>query len=518
MGMTPQVKMRSHKINILHRMSKYFILLLIPLLHALFTAIYHLVSSLLLMQRPGSLSDFFYQWWFDLSMLVLILLIGVYAWFVFVFSIDERGITVEQGILLRQKSFFPFARVTAMSVEHPWYFRPFGIAYLTVDTNGGNAKQTDFSVWIHADRAGELLEYYHTLTEQAALPSNHSPSSSPKTVGMLKKHILFFSLITSSSLTGVLYLYAILKQTGNFLGEEFSKQLVDRFTWVATFLSFGAPPLLSIVAYTMVISWAISFLFTLLRYLRFSITRTDSMLRIKIGLFSPRRVSIVVKRINFVFLRQSLAARLLGIASVFLHCAGYGKDKKDFSVLIPAGGKTVLSKQLETLLPEFSLAPRSIRPRINDFTRFITVPTMILVGVLVGAFLGFHFTTRFDTIIWIALFVLGIPALLFLLVKIYAFSFSGIGVDDDAVTLYYTKGFQIITSMIPLSKITSMELSQAVYHHTTGACHLSVYTMAEKTQKQTVVNLQRVRVEELLIPHLMPYLRMEQISAEDTTV
>lgn len=499
MTVTPQTKMRSHKINILRTMSKYLILLLIPLVHTL-------------VDQRNDLTSFLRGRWLDLFLVALILLIGVYAWFVFVFFIDDDGITVQRGVLLRRKSFFPFARVSAVSVEYPWYLRPFRIAYLTVDTNGGNAKRTDFSVWIHANRARAVLRHYNALSGGA--PKHGSKSEKTQTVGMHHKYIVFFSLITSSSLTGVIYLYAILKQSGNYLGKEFPQQMVDRFAALAQLVSFGAPPLLAFVAYALLICWAISFVFTLLRYLRFSITRTRSALRVKIGLFSPRRVSIVVKRINFVFLRQSLTSRLLGLASVFIHCTGYGKDKKDFSVLIPAGGKKTLYQQLQVLLPEFSLTPRSVRPRINDLTRFITSPTVMLLGVLVGTFLAFRMTTKFDTIIWIALFVLGIPAVGFLLVKIYAFFFSGIGVDDHAVTLYYTKGFQIITSMIPISKITAMEISQAFYHHTTGACHVSIYTMAEKTHKQTVINMNRARIEELLMPNLMPYLQIEQIPAE----
>lgn len=483
-------KRRAHPIHILQRISRYLILLVIPLIRALMDA-----------------QDDVYGWlsgsWFDLLVVAAILGFGLYNWFVFTFMVDDRSFKIDQGIFLKSERWIPFAKVTAISLEKPWYFRPIGAVRLKVDTDGGGAKHPDFSITLKSDVADEITRQY-----KQSLPLSNDQDRA-FTPGNL--YIIIFSILSSSSLTGIIYLYAAFRQAGDILGKDLSNRLVNRFADLANLVSFGLPPLFAFVAAVILLCWAISFTLNLLKHLRFTVARIQSQLDITFGLFSIRKFSIMVKRINFLYLRQSLMLSMLGVTSVFIHCTGYGKQKTELSVLMPSGRKKLLHKKLKLLLPEFLFLPRVLKPRRADMMRFIMIPVLVVVAIMACGMIALLNIQGFDSMIWFLMIVLGIPAIWWLVVKGYAYRFTGIGLDSTTITLYYTHGFKVITSAIPVRKVSMIELSQSMFQKSTNACDVLIFTNAENKQKQTVVNLNQSEVQERLLPMLLPRLTLEQV-------
>ena len=82
-------KRRSHLINILENTSRFLILLLLPLIRALFAT------------QVG-----FYEWlsgaWFDLLVLGVIIALGVYGWYSYTYFVSKAGILIQKGIFFRK--------------------------------------------------------------------------------------------------------------------------------------------------------------------------------------------------------------------------------------------------------------------------------------------------------------------------------------------------------------------------------------------------------------------------------
>jgi putative membrane protein len=470
-------KIRSHPINILENTSKYLILLLFPVIRALFTT-------------PDGFTAWLSGAWFDLLIIGLILALGIYQWYSFTFSIDSAGIYMEKGILLKQSRNLPFQNMTAISVERPWYFLPFRAVRVKADTDGGSPRKSDFSITVTTTLSDELLWI-----------SKASFSSEPNITRIYiprNLYIVFFSFLTSNSITGVFYLFATLSQTGKILGKEFSEKLMNTFTDLAIVLNFGLPPFFAVIAYIILGCWGISFLLNMERHLRFSTSRLGGTLDIKCGLFSRHHYSITVKRINFLLIRQSLLSKLFGFMSVFIHCTGYGKEKNELSVLFPAGMNHDIQSNLNLILPDIPFAKKQIKSKLLYLSRFLFPPGCLILTVLALGLFAIYEFPDFRGLFTFLLIIAEIPCIWWLFVKIFSFFFTGIGVSDDVVTLYYTYGYQILSCSIPKHKISKIEISQSLFQLTTQCCDVLFYTYAEKRKRHRVPSLNLPEVMELL--------------------
>lgn len=471
---------RSHPINIFEKISRFLILLLLPLLRALFT----------LLLSGGGLYPWLEGAWFDILIVLLIIGLGVYNWYVYVFSYDEDGIYVSKGIFIRQQRYLPYRTISAVSMEYPWYFFPIRAVRLNADTDGGGKKHADFAITVKKEIAQDLLKASKTAylftgqLQRCYIPKN--------------LYIAIFSFISSNTLTGVLYVAASISQAGNIFGKEVESYIYESFTKVANVLAFGLPPAAAIVAYSILICWLVSFSINLVKHLRFEVSRCGGILDVKTGLVTRRRFSIRVGRINYLMIRQSLLSKVFGFFSVFIQCTGYGKKQNELSVLMPSGESRDIKANLRMLLPEIATAKKQIKPKLKNLSRFLIPPIGLTLGILAVGILGIYFFPWLKTVLVFFIIILEIPSVWWLVVKTFAFFYTGIGVNDKSVTLYYTRGYRIITSVIPKHKLTKMVTSQTLFQLSTKCCDVVFYTFGEGIQKQKVLNMNLPEVKALL--------------------
>lgn len=468
---------RSHPINILENTSRYLILLLFPVLRALLTS-----------------GDGIYAWlqgaWMDLCILGLILILAIYRWYVYTFYFDKKGIYITKGAIIRQKRYLPFEELTAVSVEAPWYYYPIKTVRLKADTDGGNPRAADFAITTDKDTAEKIIAFSKRKLEiKKGIRRFYIPGN---------LYIAIFSLLTSNSITGVLYFATSISQAGNLFGKEFEQRIVTGFTKVANILAFGLPPAAAIIGYAVLGFWFLSFVINLLKHLRFEASRQGDSLEVKAGLFTRRRYAIAVNRINYLLIRQSLLSKLFGFFIVMIQCTGYGKAKNEMSVLMPSGEETELKSNLAILLPDIPLIERKIKPKLVNLSRFLIPPLTLIGAVLAVGLLGVHYFPGFRSSMLFLLVIAEIPCVWWLVVKIFSYCFTGIGCDEDTVTLYYTFGYQVITSSIPKEKISKIEISQTLFQISTKCCDVTFYAYAEGRKKQKILNMNLTEVRELL--------------------
>ena len=270
---------RPHPLNILENTTKYFYLLLLPLLRGL------------LFSRNG-----FYDWlsgaWFDLLIISAILLFAVLRWTFTRYACDRNGIYINRGVLATQKSYLPYRRLTMVYTEYPFYFRPFRVMRLKADTDGGYVHSTDFSVTVGKKEALRIFD----LSQGVIRPAE----GIKKVYHPRWFYVAILSLITSNTLSGVIFASAFISQSGSILGKEFEERLMDQLTNLARILAFGLPPAAAFVAYVILGGWLISFLMNVLRHIRFHVTRQDNCLEIRTGVITPRSYSIQASHINLI--------------------------------------------------------------------------------------------------------------------------------------------------------------------------------------------------------------------------
>ena len=330
---------RQHPLYVVHAFSKYLLLLIFPLLR-----------SLLLLR--GDVWAWVRGTWFDLLIVVLIILFGVVQWRSIRYSLGEKGVYVESGFLVQEIRYLPYKNLSSIAVEEPFYLRPLRIARVRLETDGGSLSRADAALLLRRSQVEEVLE--------AALT--------------------------------VLFASTFISQSGKILGETFERLLVDSIARIIRVLAFNIPPAAAIIAAVLLGGWAIAFLMTLISHLGFHATRENRLLSVRVGILTKKEAYMAVERINYVQLRQSLLTKLCGFCSAFLNCTGYGKEKNELAVLFPAVEQQDLRRTLRLILPEIKVSPRRYKPYIKVLTRFLIPPvTLIFAAAAVFGLAWFLF-------------------------------------------------------------------------------------------------------------------------------
>ncbi len=486
---------RPHPINILENTTKYFYLLLLPLLRGL------------LFSRNG-----FYEWlrgaWFDLLIIGVILLFAMLRWAFTRYRFGATGIHISRGVGMVQRCYLPYDRLTMVYAEYPFYFRPFRAVRLKADTDGGYLRATDFSITIGKQEAAALLDSFQLILCPAeAIKKIYHPRWF---------YVAILSLITSNTLSGVIFASTFVSQSGNLLGKEFEEKLMDQLTTLARVLAFGLPPAAALVAYVIFGGWLISFLMTVLRHIKFQVTRQDNCLRIQTGVITPRHYTIQAGHINLVEIRQSLITKLLGLYTGFIHCSGYGKQKNELSVLIPAADKQEAKRNLSILLPEIPLNKRQFRPKLRTLSRFLLPPSLIVLAVFVVFGLLYLFFPQLRSLILFIWIMAEIPGVWWLFVKIASYFHTGIGKENGVYTFYYTYAFSFFTTSIPEAKLSQLQFRQSAFQKATHCCDVIILSYSEGRKRLVVPNLYVDEVNKIF--NIRVYAKGEKLFGKESMV
>lgn len=464
----------SHPVNIFEHTTKFLVLLVFPLLRALFYSGFNLRGWL-----AGA--------WFDILTVCLILALGALAWFKYLYILDEDGIRIKKGIFIIRKRFIPYHRLSMVSLVRPFYLAPFFALRVCADTDGGSPRTPDFIITVNVSE----LDF---IKQKVTYP--FSKGHEIKRVYRPKNfYIAVLSFVVSNSLAGVLLVSTFISGLGKVLGQEAETLLVGKLTELAQKLAFGLPPIAAIIGIGVLGGWAVSFSINLVRHLRFCVTRQGGSLDITGGLITRREYLVAVKRINLIELRQSLVTKLVGLYTTLIHCNGYGKGKDELSVLMPAGHRKDVMQTIKLLLPEIPVCKPTVRPKIRYLSRFMIPPLSFLgVTLLAIIILYFLFPMLRDILFFIGVMLI-IPSVWYLGVKIISYKHTGVGVYSTgeslvAYTFCYTYAYTIKTVAVPAERIAKLTIRRSLFQVMSGCCDLVILTYSEGKKRHVVPNLE----------------------------
>lgn len=471
---------RSHPINILEKTSRFLILLTLPLLRAVISGIMAII------QGDITLIQWFYEWargsWFDILTLCTIIFLGFSSWFRYVYNLSDDGILIRQGVLFPRFRFISFNKISVITIENTYYLRPFKAAKLSADTDGGGVKHSDFEITMRRKQVEELIQLMKNATirknvlKKVYLPKNF--------------HIAVLSFLSSNSLTGVLFVYALVTGASRIFGQEVEDHFVEQITHYASFFASDKMPIMTaVLTFVIVIGWLISFSKNLVRHLKFSAIRHGGLINIESGVFTKHQYYIATKRINLVELRQNISTKIFGLYTTSIHSNGYGKKKDELSVLMPAGSNRDITENLQILVPEIPFTKREIQPKLKYLTRILMPTTACMVATLYLTNKGKHIFPDFSQFVsYLGLMgVIGFG--MYFVVKVISFFHTGIGASNKTFTLYYTKGLQIKTVSVPKKRIVKTKIKRSIFQLSAGSCDVIFYTASEGTVRHKVANM-----------------------------
>ncbi len=460
---------REHPINILRYAAKNIWLMIFPILRGWRSIRLNPVA--------------FYHWlqgaWFDLLTLLVIAGIGYIRWRCAGFRAGETAFTLQSGVLVRRKTEIPYRNLAAVTAEHPFWLRPFFAVRLRLDTSADVLQTPHVKLLIRRTD-------YRVLKQRL-----HVPIADPKhtTYRPHWLNIVFFSLIFSSSLSGVVYIATFFFQFGRLFDLFLQESPARRFTNVTSEVTsevsdkLGSslaianqiPPIALGIAIVLLCAWLLSFCTNMLRYIGFRYEQQANTLRIREGVLTRRRYTLSTQHINYVDLRQNMLMKLCRVMSVHLNCAGYGTSKHELPVMVPIiRRKEILDRQGIHLTSPLALRNQMRIPLSSWLTYlcggFVAVAVLPFAAILLRALFP-----RLTDFVTFALIMLEIPAIWYLLVKIVEWLTTGITLADSQLCIRYCFGFRFHTILADTKNLAKVQILITPFQRLNHKCNLIFY-------------------------------------------
>lgn len=458
-----------HKIAILKYTTANFWLLLIPL-----------VRGLIAMRFD------FYRWlrgaYLDIIVILAIIGIAVIRWLFDRYDIQEEGIFISSGVFIRNEFLLPYKALACATSKRALWFRPIKAVTLSLDSDSHSAK---------SKRGKADVQLIMPLNDYTEI-YNKMPDESTKTrisYYASKYNLIFFSLVFSSTLSGVIFLGTLFIQGGRIVGNELEEMFINAVSDVTNVVQTivkGVTPFS--VALTLVIaaSWGFSFFSNLLRHINFMVQRCGKNIFVENGFFSRWKYFINYSRINYADLRQNLLMKICRVMSVHVSCTGYGKDKNEIPVFVPITTRNRVIGSMQMILPNFTISNNSMRPKKGYILPFIMPPIIMILSFPAAAYFAMRLFPAWDSVIKFLLVMGEIPSVYLLIVKTVAKFTTGIGSGEETVTLRYCAFYQFHTVIVPKNKIVYVRLTQTIFQRFNKSCDVKIYTRGERASKHRI--------------------------------
>lgn len=474
---------REHPLRIIRYSIRNIWLLAFPLMRSIFS----------MRAAPKGFLHWIQGTWFDLLILLLILGFGWLRWFFRKFTIEKGDLCVHEGIFLRHSRYLPAERLSALTLEYPFWLKPVGGMYLYADTASGVPHASDLRLLI---RRRDAEKFRKTLPKmQPVCRHGYRQRVRPW-------RILLFSVIFSSSFSGALYTAAFWFQGGRIsrdLLEEFA--LPQRLGEISEELArrlYGIPPAAVTIGIIVLSTWLLSFVNNLLRYGSFYMETDRRMLFVSSGILTKRSFFLHTDKINFIDIRQNLLTKLCRMFSLAINCPGYGSRRGAIPVCLPILKKDEIAHTLPLLFPDAAMIPNALRPPLTAFWGYIWAPVLGVGTAIPAAVICRRLFPSANQITGFVLVMVLIPLIWKIIVQIGALCTSGVNITDSQICLRFCRGFVFHTIIAGTGQLASVRIHRNLWQLPFGKCNVVFYFRSEHRQRCVLRNVEYVKAVQML--------------------
>lgn len=304
---------------------------------------------------------------------------------------------------------------------------------------------------------------------------------------------LVFSAGFSGALTGLLSLVPLLRNIASLLGETQTQAILSYADlWMATGYA-AAPPFLRIVSSLILFAWFAGGLVEFFHYFGLVIINKKENLLLYHGLISRHTLFVNKKAVSAIVKRQSILLHLIGLYTL----EAYISHKKEHKIpLILAGRKSdcdTLTKSLGFFTSDNTFT--ITKPPENALWGYTWKPLVFIFVLALAAILS-DCLTPLHTEPHLVLFLI-LWGMVWFLFSATAHLKSALISGNNQIIIRSTKGLSFIEAVIPLSKVSSVRLTQNIFQKRKGVCHLYVYIPSNKSRYFVIRHINKQKTAQL---------------------
>jgi len=280
-----------------------------------------------------------------LPAIIVMYLIGVVLdyWF-FRYSVETDRIQIHRGVFRRKRLTLYFERVQQADIVQPFYFRPFGLAILGLESAGSKGKEVDIPVLVY-ERAENIkaiiLAAQRRVSDESAEADNSPVVEETKSVTPDYALQLSWQEIARYGLmvNGLLILAPLLApfmQNMEPVVESWFAHIEDSFIYSLFSSGTGENALfiaglliVTGIVLAAVVLFLVSVVFALVSYWDYRLERVGDQFTCRSGFGTVKTRGFKLHKMQQVIITQGLVARLLKRYTVTIRKAGEGVSSGD---------------------------------------------------------------------------------------------------------------------------------------------------------------------------------------------
>ena len=283
----------------------------------------------------------------------------------------KSTVTIKMGIILRSESVISISKLSSVQTEQNPIDAVFKAVTYRINTEAGPKGSADF-------------EFKLSLKDSKEVSRCLFGEKNPKAVKFSVFKVAVMAATTSSAVTGMIIGVPIINKTGKLLGLALDKMLFDEINNVSGHVNSYFPPIVNTVTLIFLLAYAVSFFYSLFKYINFKLFLEEDNLEVRSGLFVRSRTSFKKKSVKDVIIDQTPLMRLFKRYAMKVSVGGYGNSKSESAVIVPSGRRGEIKRQFSIYFPFLAPDGRLLHAKRDNRTkrRFLYFPTLYFIITL----------------------------------------------------------------------------------------------------------------------------------------
>ncbi len=370
------------------------------------------------------------------------------SWYRYTYQVKEDELRIEYGVFVRNKRYISKHRIQSIDLTQSVLHRMLDIVKVEIQT-AGSGEGAEASIQAVTREEGDRLRNELKRVESVVQSEDDVPS---RPFAKITNKRLFIAGTTSGSVGAILAIMAFMfSKLEQMIPAHVIDYTVEWMMRTSMVLISGFALILFIV------SWILGIVRTIIKYGNFTITKDDGELLITRGLLEKRQLTIPLRRIQAIGMKESMIRQPLGYITVFAEVAGSTSEQgKDYStILFPIMKKCEVEPFLQQFVPSHarvedkSLTKLPRRARKYYLLRSMAPTLVVAVGL----------TYMIPSLLWLSILLLAAS----MYVGYLQHKDGGYQLTGERITIQY-RTLSKVTMRIHRKRIQAFELKQHKIH------------------------------------------------------
>lgn len=426
------------------------------------------------------------NWAVYLIIVIVVLLVltpAVLKYITYKYTLEDQGIRIKYGLIFRKNTYIPYERIQTVQKKQWFFFIPFNVCQVLIETAGGNGKAEADLVAVPVGVVDELKDLRdgkkaaiqevtpETEEKEVAEAEVEAPE---KTVVLQTKQLILMAVTSGGVFGTLLIVLAFMQQFRDVIPTDWMETQAEQL-WKMGIIVF-----IILIILLLLVLWGISIVTTLFKYFQFKLMKYPHSLAIEKGLLERNHTTISLARIQGITIIESPLRQMLGLVAVKVITAGNSGDEKQSGdiLLLPIMKKDLALKTLKEMLPnyvfEIEEMERAPKSSLRRFLRIYLIWTII--PALVASIMFFPL----GLISFILPILAGIKA-------ISSYRATGLFTHKHTLLVQSRPFISKLTHIIRKERIQGLSIRQSIWMEKGTSRHLNVWLKSGSTGTEAFV-------------------------------